>query len=172
MATSDAATVAQWWKEWPLANIGLVTAPSGLLVLDIDPRNHGDDSLYELEREHGALPETWRSQTAGGGEHVYLGRPDGDLHTKNLGPGIDLPLNVVVPPSAIEGRGAYLWLAGFGPDDVPLAACPQWLRELLQGAHPSGSERPNGAAKPPGWWRTLVTDGVGEGQRNTTKNLN
>src|SRR6266542_5533348 len=35
-ATTDAATIARWWTQWPDANIGHVPGQSGHLVTDID----------------------------------------------------------------------------------------------------------------------------------------
>src|SRR5215475_8598523 len=68
-ATTDEATVRRWWQTWPTADIGIATG-GGLLVLDVDPRHHGDASLAELERAHGPLPDTPRVRTGGGGTHV------------------------------------------------------------------------------------------------------
>ena len=53
-ATSDAAQVAQWWKEYPNAGIGLACgAVSGVWVLDIDTkapaRRVGEDSTTDGE---------------------------------------------------------------------------------------------------------------------------
>lgn len=65
-ATVDLTRIAAWWKEWPDANIGMPTgARTGLLVLDIDPRNGGDDSLDELRAKHGPLPDTAEQMTGG-----------------------------------------------------------------------------------------------------------
>src|SRR5262245_410311 len=50
-ATTDEATIRSWWKWHPNSNIGTPTV--GRVVLDIDPRNGGDDTLAELERRHG-----------------------------------------------------------------------------------------------------------------------
>ena len=46
--------VENWIRRWPAANIGIVTgAVSHLVVLDIDPQHSGNESLIELERQHG-----------------------------------------------------------------------------------------------------------------------
>src|SRR5438270_10901462 len=50
-----------WWDRAPFANIGLHCRRSGLIVLDIDPRNGG--SIAEHERRLGALPFTAEQQT-------------------------------------------------------------------------------------------------------------
>lgn len=56
-----------------LANVGIATGPaSSLVVLDIDPRHGGDDSLADLQSEHGALPLTVTALTGGGGQHHYF----------------------------------------------------------------------------------------------------
>ena len=53
-ATTDKETIRRWWQEWPDANVGVVAgAASGLVVLDVDPRHGGDESLRELEEQHG-----------------------------------------------------------------------------------------------------------------------
>ena len=55
----DKDTVKSWWMRNPNANLGLVTGKdSGIVVLDIDPRHGGDQSLVELQKEFGQLPRT------------------------------------------------------------------------------------------------------------------
>ena len=45
-ATTDAPRIKAWWRQWPSANIGVPTGKkSGLLVLDIDSRGGGPESL-------------------------------------------------------------------------------------------------------------------------------
>jgi hypothetical protein len=54
-ATTDAATIERWWAHGPW-NIGIRTgAVSGLVVLDVDPRHGGDETLAELESRYGKL---------------------------------------------------------------------------------------------------------------------
>src|SRR5215217_4335509 len=45
-ATTDPDKIKLWWTKWPNAMIG-AKVPESLLVIDVDPRNHG--SLTELE---------------------------------------------------------------------------------------------------------------------------
>src|SRR5262245_44468529 len=57
-ATTDEAKIQRWWKMWPQANIAIRTgAISGLVVLDVDHRKGGADSLHELERTYQPLPQ-------------------------------------------------------------------------------------------------------------------
>ena len=60
--------------KWPNANVAVATG-SGLLVIDIDPRNGGNELLIKLEAELGPLPSTHTVRTGGGGEHFYLSVP-------------------------------------------------------------------------------------------------
>ena len=130
-ATTDSRRIATWWGRWPGANIGVPTGESsGLLVLDVDPRDGGRESLVELGRAAGPLPETSRARTGGGGVHVFFRYPSGEEvrnSTGRLGPGLDVRGAggyVVVPPS--RTRGAYEWL-----DRAPLAD-PAWLLGCLR----------------------------------------
>src|SRR5436189_1424247 len=58
-ATTDLDQVGRWWRKWPHANIGIATGPvSGLLVVDLDPKNGSVASEQELRREHKVFPLT------------------------------------------------------------------------------------------------------------------
>ena len=70
-ATTDPEQIKSWWAASPDANIGIATgSESGILVLDIDPRNGGAESLKRLEKELGPLPNTVTTITGGGGQHL------------------------------------------------------------------------------------------------------
>ena len=48
-ASADPQVIERWWRRWPRANVAVRTGQeSGLLVLDFDPRNGGDESLAAL----------------------------------------------------------------------------------------------------------------------------
>jgi hypothetical protein len=78
-----------WWSRWPGANIGIRTgADGGLIVIDVDPRHGGDESLAELVREHGKLPATVEALTGGGGRHLVFKPPGGTVPNRsNMRPG-------------------------------------------------------------------------------------
>jgi hypothetical protein len=158
--------VEAWFRRWPEANLGIVTgAVSGLVVLDVDPRHGGEDSLTQLENAHGPLPETVEAVTGGGGRHLYFAHPGGSIPNKvALAPGIDLRGDgglVVAPPSLHASGRRYAWQASRRPGDVPLAPMPPWLPALPRGdaSHPG---------HPLAHWRALVRRGVAEGERNDT----
>lgn len=85
--------------------------PSGLAVIDIDPRNGGEDSLAKLEKELGSLPRTMTVRTGGGGEHIYLSLPGGtDVRSGSLGSGVDSKSDggyVIAAPSVHVSGRAY-----------------------------------------------------------------
>ena len=149
-ATSDAAQVADWWREYPHAGIGLATGKaSGVWVLDIDtkppsPRKSeastidGMAGLMALEMEHGALPSTLTSITGSGGRHYFWRLPAGvDVRNtqgvrtpEGIRSGIDVRGSggyVVVPPSPHPSGQMYRW----GDSPGHIADAPQWLMDIV-----------------------------------------
>lgn len=128
-ATTDTATLVRAWTENPCANIGIATGTaSGLVVLDVDPRNGGDASLAELERLHGPLPETVSVATGGGGRHLYYAAPEGPLPSGDLADGVEVKADgryVVAPSSRHPSGKEYRWVNE--PGKTSLAPCPGWL---------------------------------------------
>jgi hypothetical protein len=166
---ADAATLAQWFARWPQANIGIVTGEiSNLIVLDVDPKHGGDDSLAELERRFGKLPQTVEARTGGGGRHLYFAHPGGlVLNRVGLRQGIDLRGDggyVVAPPSRHPSGTLYAWAPGRAPDEIERAALPRWLLFAGRGLAGFAPRARRSLAA----WRSLVHDGVAEGERNTT----
>jgi putative DNA primase/helicase len=130
-ATTDPTIVMGWWHGSPDANLAVATgAASGIVVLDVDPRNGGDASLADLQRQNGALPETPRVLTGGGGMHVYFHAPQPTVPTRVVGDGLDLKAAggyVVAPPSLHLSGRLYAWEIGAGLE-LPLAPLPAWLQ--------------------------------------------
>lgn len=130
-ATTDAETVAAWWRRWPDASIGW-RIPEGLVVLDIDARHRGHESLADLEREHGRLPKTLTAVTGGGGLHIVLRMPAG-IEARQLAgirDGIDTRTSkgyIITAPSLHASGLRYAW-----HDRVRVADAPGWLAELVR----------------------------------------
>ena len=125
-------TVHEWFQRHPKRNLAIVTgALSGLIVLDIDPRHGGKESLRRLERENGRLPKTVESITGGGGRHLYFAHPGGVVRNRtNIESGIDLRGDggcIVAPPSVHPSGKPYRWKNGRAPGEVELARLPDWL---------------------------------------------
>ena len=158
--------VQDWYAHWPDGNVGIVTGViSGLVVLDIDPKHGGDASLAKLIQEHGPLPHTIEAVTGGGGRHVYFSHPGGMVRNKvGLAAGIDLRGDggcVVAPPSVHASGKSYTWLEGHDPEQAKLAPMPGWLLAEITGV-------PTRRGHTLDYWRTLVKEGVPEGERNNT----
>ena len=155
-----------WFRRWPDANVALVTGEiSGLVVLDVDPRHGGDDSLTELERRYGPLPQTVESISGGGGRHIYFLHPGNVLRNRvGLTAGVDLRGDggmIIVPPSVHPNGRRYEWEVSHHPDDTPLAPMPAWLLALAHGETPYLGHSSS-------HWQDLVREGVAEGERNNT----
>ena len=139
-ATTDPATIREWWQAEPDANIGIRTgAVSGLVVLDIDPAKGGDESLTDFERRFGSLPPTVEALTGGGGRHILFSHPGTGLAIPNsvagLAPGLDIRADggyVVAPPSLHKSGRQYAWEVTACPEDVSLVPLPAWLLDLIK----------------------------------------
>lgn len=161
-ASEKMGAIRYWWQKWPHANVGIATGiKSGIVVLDIDPHHGGDDSLTELLRTHGPLPDTWESLTGGGGRHIVFKHPGGLVKNRTgLASGIDVRGDggyIVAPPSVHASGHTYAWELSATPGQIPLADIPAWLLALLR--EPQGSNKPT-----PSTTQELIF----EGNRNTT----
>lgn len=158
------AEVEAWLERWPDANVGIVTGGvSRLVVVDVDPRHGGTESLAALEREHGPLPSGVEAETGGGGRHLYFAHPGGEVRNRvGLAPGIDLRGDggvVVAPPSIHPSGRRYRWKKGCGPDERAPVEPPPWLLREPGSA---------GAGHSIAYWRERVRGPVREGERNAT----
>lgn len=140
-----------WFKTWPDAGVGIVTGSvSKLIVIDIDPRNGGNESLKSLD-----LPPTYVVQTGGGGQHMYYRWMHAASLQKCTGylPGVDIQAEgslIVAPPTVHKSGIAYV--AATTIDEM--ADAPAWLLEL--------KETPKEKL-----WESGI-GGVAEGKRNET----
>jgi hypothetical protein len=143
--------IRAWWRRWPEANVGVVTgAVSRVVVLDVDPRSHGDDALAQLEGRWGTLPPTVETSSGGGGRHLWFAT-DHELPSALLSPGLELKAEratVIVPPSLHASGGRYTWASGRDPGTKALAPLPDWVEALAHGDPESRSRHPLGEAPP------------------------
>jgi len=131
-ASRDKDVVTRWFTTFQKANIGIVC--DGLVVLDVDTRHDGEESLYELEKAHGKIPDTVRVLTGGGGQHIYFVSSDRTLRSCSLSSGLDVRTNgsyVVAPPSVHKSGREYVFEASLDLD-TPLASLPTWLLSLIK----------------------------------------
>lgn len=134
-ATTDEKTLRLWHGQYPDANYGIATGPeSGILVVDIDPKNGGDQSWLMLMDENSVAP-TWTVETGSGGIHYYFEYPRGKEirnSSNKVGHGIDIRgMNgQVVSAGSIHPNGVpYKWLVF--PEEVRLAKFPKWLLDIV-----------------------------------------
>jgi len=146
-ASDEPWTIDAWWRQYPDANIGSPMG-HGRWALDEDPRNGGDDTLFELERRYGLLPHTLLSHSGGGGCHfvwddaghtithqAWKGRPEYA--------GLDIIAEggyIILPPSIHPTTGKpYCWDLVDGPDDITTQPAPDWLQHLVGASTPKAS---------------------------------
>ena len=132
-STTDEEVIRGWWSTDPNAGIGVSLSHSGLIALDIDPQNDGQESLTRLEAEHGVLHSACVAKTQGGGEH-RLFRADPELsYPGTLDKGLDLKHHgyICVAPT-LGVSGDYKWKVGSSPLSKSNPAQPSELPELIK----------------------------------------
>src|SRR5438067_5020800 len=145
----------QAWANGTPGNIGIVTgARSGVVVVDVDAG--GEETLAQLEREHGKLPATVEARTGSGGRHLLFKHPGILVRNdakKRLGPGLDVRGDggfIVAAPSLHKSGKRYAWTPGAAPWERELADLPPWLlarlREPARSPLPLQVRRPAEAA--------------------------
>ncbi len=162
------AQVRNWWGQWPNANIAIVIGPvSNLVVIDIDPRHGGDESIREWTPN---LPNTAEVQTGGGGVHLYYSHPNEEVRrVTNVMPGVDIPVIIIAPPSVHSSGRSYEWDTGAHIEDdrfVVLPSLPSFVAEAALAVSGRGGEALD---------RSINLDAlmegnlrVSEGERNNT----
>ncbi|HEX8286717.1 MAG TPA: bifunctional DNA primase/polymerase [Pyrinomonadaceae bacterium] len=148
-ATTSEKKIRDWWAKHPNSNIGLLTGvQTGLLVLDVDWKHGGEQSLeymqedYKtlLKHKYSPLPATLTTTTGSGGRHLYFKFP-ADLRdisgsASDIGEGLDIRANenyIIVPPSKHESGKEYSW---FGVN-TPIDDAPDWLiYEVIKSSEP------------------------------------
>lgn len=135
-ATKNERIVREWWRRTPDAMIGLPTGkPTGVWVLDLDRKpgvGDGHEWLEDMETKHGALPDTARAITMGGGTHIFFKHVEGIRNRGGLGVAVDVrgEGGYVIAPGSVAGDGrGYEWVDGYGPEHIVDA--PQWLLDLV-----------------------------------------
>ncbi|MEU3143881.1 bifunctional DNA primase/polymerase [Streptomyces sp. NPDC006999] len=141
-ATTDSDRIRAAWSRAPF-NVGIATGPSGLVVVDLDTPEHkgspdapdGATTFQALcERAGHPVPNTYRTRTASGGQHLYFTAPDG-IRLANTAGTVAASVDTrawggyVVATGSTTPAGGYETLCG----SVPVAL-PGWLYTILQPA--------------------------------------
>lgn len=132
-ASIDVEIIGNWWRQYPLANIGLNVGKSRLLVIDIDPAHGGDLRNLPLTR---AGAYTTMVRTGGLGWHLYYEAPPNlniSNSNKRCPAGIDIRAGegayVVAPPSQHASGRYYQFVRGrepwnLAPQPLPISLLP------------------------------------------------
>ncbi|OGH27386.1 MAG: hypothetical protein A3D82_01680 [Candidatus Levybacteria bacterium RIFCSPHIGHO2_02_FULL_40_29] len=144
--------ILNWFKEYPDANIAVVTGKiSNLIVVDIDPRHGG--TTKEFNRII-----TVKAKTGGDGEHFYFLYEEGIQNHVGIRPGIDIRGEggfVITPPSIHKSGKRYEW--SMAPHaNTPIISLPSFVKDWIRNVKPLNESN----------WNTEVLKGVTEGRRN------
>jgi len=167
-ATTDETQIRKWWTMWPAANVAIRTgAVSGIVVLDVDFRKGGAESLLDLEQSYHALPVT-AQQLTGNGQHYAFAHPGTNVKNgvEDFAPGLDIRGDggyVVAAPSLHANGKHYVWEVLHEPDETPLALMPDWLLALCQ--EPARQERRDAGAPIPDHHRNKTLFRLGASMR-------
>lgn len=125
-ATTDENEIRAMLRKHPSAHIG-VMPPENHVIIDVDPRNGGLETLAKLTGKQTPAFNTPTQRSGGGGLHFVF---KGERRTP-LGKGIDVKRAgrgyVVAWPSAHVSGGAYRWAKGKAPWEVSVAPLPAVL---------------------------------------------
>jgi hypothetical protein len=147
-ASSDSATIANWWQQDAQTNIGLATG-DGLLVVELDCKRVVSVDHF---RQQYAVPETAMMRTASGNWQLYFTYNRAlVLHTTSDKIGVGIHTygegSYVVAPSSLLPGGPYYWHNDAPPARLPAVLLPFVLSSRL--AEPAWSNdvlRPSQAA--------------------------
>ena len=136
-------TLRAWWRQFPKAVPGIELGRAGLIMLDPDRHNGGEDGVENfrhLVEQHDPLPEHPITYTAGGGEHHYFKQPNGEPFTNAEGDLKGRSINVrgkggwAVAPGAVRPDGKR-WepsnlAQAFRDDTIPFLT--GWLGDKIR----------------------------------------
>ena len=136
-ATIDEQQIRSWWGTAPEAGVGIALKASGLVAVDIDPRNGGLETMERLEAQHGAIVSDVLAYTGGGGEHRVFAAALVEHLPGKLGPGVDLKADgyIAVEPTIHPSGKPYAWETSSDPlDGVVPSTLPAWIRDMSRHA--------------------------------------
>lgn len=145
-ATSELEQLQEWFGSGTQNNAAVVCHESGLVVIDIDPRNGGDESFLALEGLlDGAIPSTVTALTGEyivkgkkvRGRHLYFKADPNAQYIKDFSrlgyKGIDVKSNgyVILTPSKHASGVNYEWAEGLSPIETVLAELSPELQSVM-----------------------------------------
>jgi hypothetical protein len=145
-ASTDPDQIHRWWQHIP-RTIGIATGPSGLVVIDLDTRKHGQHipdrwaalgarsgagALRVLAREHDTtVTPTYAVTTPSGGWHLYYTAPPGTT-LRNTHDVIGWKIDTRARGGYVVAPGCLLPPNGYElVDDRDAVELPGWLHRAL-----------------------------------------
>ena len=176
-ATTDAATVGEWWTRWPDALVG-IAIPENVVIIDTDEKHDtetgevytGDQTLAALGLLGAADTSSLIVRTAGGGLHRWFSvdNPDEFSNTSNVNGRVAVDLRVtgkgyVIAAGSSYELGSYKAIKGdqiggyrdLAPMPAALVAAlkkPKQTASGIAGAMIAAGENPG-----PNWWLDFNT---------------
>lgn len=142
-ATGNREQLENWCSRWVKTNWAVrtgKTTTTNIVVVDVDPRHGGLESVEKLKAEGCEFPETMTHRSPGGGPHYLYDLLDGkELQSKTNAfgdeyPGIDIKANdgyVLIPPSVGPNGKPYEVINNRGKAELPT-----WVMEKMNGKTP------------------------------------
>ncbi len=138
-ATTDAAVIRQWLRDFTIANFAVVTGKDSIMIdADVLPDENGLMTLEYLQLDHGRrLPYTIEVITGrgNGSRHYYFtSPPNRTIRTRaKVLPGLDVRATggIAVTPGSRHVCGGT-FAADCRPDEQSLAELPDFLLEVLE----------------------------------------
>lgn len=162
-ATDNTTTITDWWDSNPRSNVAVFAKASGFLVIDIDPRDGGYESLDTFEaRFPDALTPTVEAITGAysikgrtvRGRHLYYKVGQNEslyVNLKSMGlKGIDIKYNgyAMLTPSNHGSGVSYEWAPGKAPWEIEMAEANEELLSAIR----KGAPKQNVSGSAGGSW--------------------
>ena len=153
--------LAEWWKKWPRAQLGIVTGPiSGVFTLDLDV---GFDT--QVIKNLNIPKNTLIDKTPSGGWHVFFRYPEGKTIKTTadvLGNNSHIDIRgeggiTVISPSTYQDGRPYKWVND--PDNFTLQNAPADLLKIVSSDTEKKKER---------YDFIPIANGVSEDSRNNS----
>ena len=151
---TDPNNIRKWWKQFPSANVAIVTGKrsGGLVVIDLDIDDekgvNGKESLEDWCEENNifGIESCATVATGRGGQHLYF-QSDNEYHNQvGCLEGVDIRGEggcIVAPPSIHGGtRREYLWDTGTEIHEVEVPKADSDVVYFLASMELKGTEAP------------------------------
>jgi hypothetical protein len=136
-ATTDAATLRQWWAENPNDNIKVLINP-GYVVIDVDSIDGGHQDGFSHLAKLGDLPTTYTEQTPSSGRHYVYRLPISATFKNTLQDKTNLPgIEFLGMGAAFNASGSTTTKGKYTDNGLPVSDAPAHIVELITRLKPT-----------------------------------